>query len=165
MPTPWAPRRALLTRHTVMTLLASVAVAAAACGDDGSGPPRRFPVPGTYGLLEVNARSLPITLRLTSLQNGAQMTVTFTGGTLELEEDGTYTLTLVVTPQNGSPAARADAGTYEERGGRLTLRSSLGAEGSGSWSGNDITLTIPADLDGDRDLDSDLDLLVSKSPG
>ena len=165
-PPPAHHRGRRLTRRAALAAIASLAAALAGCGDDGSGPPRREVVlAGTYGVVEVNARSLPVTLRLPDRQTGTLVTLAFTAGDLVLREDGTYTLTLVVTPQNGSPAARGDAGTYQESGGRLTLRSSLGAEGSGAWSGHDITLTIALDLDGDGDLDSDLDLLGSKSPG
>lgn len=159
-------RAGRLTRRAAIAALASFALAAAACDDGGSGPPRIQPtLAGSYGVVEVNGRVVPVALRLTDQQSGASLNVTVSSGLLVLEEGGAYTLTVVLAFTGQQPVGRIDNGTYTETRGQIALHSASGAEGAGTWSGNDITVSIPFDIDGDGDRDSTLDLLVSKSPG
>jgi hypothetical protein len=164
---PIRPARRRARAATTFVALALAVLSAAACSDDGgSGPPLSGrTLLGSYALVEVNGRTLPVSVRLTDPQTGASTTFTVGSGVLKLDDGGVYTLTLAVAEAAQQPVARADSGMYEETRNQLTFRSSRGTQGSGTWDGNDITLSIPVDLDGDGTADTTPQLLVSKSPG
>src|SRR5215208_1877137 len=111
--------RTFSLRRVLGTTLAALALATTACGsDDSSGPATPPDVSGSYSLTRVKAlgtlggggNGLPVTFT-----DGSGSMLTFIGGQLALNSDGSYTLD-VEAQYNGGDVSLTDEGVYQVDG-------------------------------------------------
>lgn len=114
-------------RIPLAAALALVVVTAAACSSDSSGPSPSPSTGSTYTMTGVTTLAnlggggpgLPVTFT-----DGAGKTLKFENGSLVLEADGTYNLTVNVVYKDDAYDA-GDLGTYSMEGNTVSLNSTL----------------------------------------
>lgn len=133
--------RSRLTRIALPALV----LAAAACGADNAAPNPTPNVGGTtYQLVGVDPLAnlggggdgIPVTF-----VDGSGKTLKFESGFLQLNDDGSFDLTLMVA-FNGDEYDAGDLGTWTADGATIALASELdGASYTATVSGSDVTTT------------------------
>jgi hypothetical protein len=120
-------------------LLVAVALALAACGQDGSVGPTPSPIPGSYNLTMVDGQVLPVNV----IDLGAYKAY-IVSGTLDLNSDGTYHIEFDVRIEDSGnirTQTQDDVGLWNIIDDAITLASSRGSfSQSGTVSGDAITL-------------------------
>jgi hypothetical protein len=120
-------------------LLVAVALALAACGQDGSAGPIPSPIPGSYNLTMVDGQVLPINV----VDLGAYKAY-IVSGTLDLNSDGTYYIDFDVRVEDSGNIRTQtldDVGLWNVMDDSITLASTRGSiSRTGTLSGDAITL-------------------------
>jgi hypothetical protein len=102
-------------RRAVLALI----VYAAACSDHGPG----VPLPGSYTLIAVNRQPLPYTLHAA---DGSSI-ATIQSGTLDIRDNGTFTITDTHIPAGGSsPIISQGEGMWSVQEGQMKFTSLTG---------------------------------------
>jgi hypothetical protein len=139
-----AARRTTINSMARLCMVAALVGAAACSGSDSStGPSNKNPV-GEYPLVQVDKKAIPFVI-----YRETGYTVTVTDGELDLEDDGTFFITVNFTDDiegEKSPWGLTDGGTYQIEGNTITLASQRSGTGTGTMrDGNVITLQLQFD--------------------
>ena len=111
-----------------LAVLAMLALATAACGDDDDGGTEPTDITGTYTLRTIDGDALPFTLFTAAQNAGTKREVT--SGSVTLRADGTYSdrFDFRDTNQTGDETDQFDAtdGTWARTGNTITFSASTG---------------------------------------
>jgi hypothetical protein len=122
-------------------LAAAAVVGLAACGDDdgngGVGPGDGDRIDATYDLASVDGDDVPATFPFSDGETTFDLT--FESGSVDLDDDGTFTATLTVSIE-GDDERFDSSGTYEIADGQIELTDDTGSV-TGSIDGDSITYT------------------------
>ena len=147
-----APRARRATGSRIAKLLivgALVATAACSGSDSSTGPANENPV-GTYLLAQIDKKPIPFEIYRGTFDVGVYVfdpyVETVTGGKLELQDDGTYLLSIDITEDlegDKSRNAFKDDGRYEIQGTTITLNSEEdGWSGTATLSGGNVVMGL-----------------------
>jgi hypothetical protein len=146
--------------HSAPLLTAAFAISLAAfsaCVKDASGPQdEAVAVEGTYALEEVGGNALPATIYEGPWNSGGQqiqVRLEMASGSLELDEEGSYTILMqirITTGGKSGPASLSDTGSYTRSGDTVTFRSNKGAGDVFTGRLRNGSLTLQLDIVGDR---------------
>ncbi|MDQ3697598.1 MAG: hypothetical protein M3373_06185 [Gemmatimonadota bacterium] len=135
-----------VARRTFYSALLAVSMlGAAACGDDdnGTGPQG---ITGTYALRQVDGENLPAD------NDQGFITITVTAGSLVLDDDDTWEMTIAFDIDDDPQVPFEDFGDFDRSGNSITFHSDeFDDQFSGSLSGDEITVDYDFDGDGSAD--------------
>jgi hypothetical protein len=117
-----------------------------ACGGDSTSPAPS--IAGTWSLKTINGAALPFVIVASGTDKQELVSDVFTVTANDASSGAFTQLTTVRFTQNGQVTTQTfpDAGTYTLNGTAVTFRfNSDGSVGTGSWSGNTITVTDTED--------------------
>lgn len=137
------------TRRTLaMSTLVFASLGAAACGDDDD-PTGTDGISGTFALQEIDGGSLPQTFT-----DDDDNVYVVTGGTLLMDDDGSWQLSVNGTVNGTAQEILADDGSYDLNGNDLDFHSdAFGDDFSGTASDDERDVTFTYDIDGDGTAD------------
>ena len=137
-------------RSTVAAALATITlVGTIACGGDSStGPSNKGPA-GSYNLVQVDAKGIPVEIYRgpyydPDLGYSYQLVLNVTDGTIELQPDGGFHLTVDRTWTSGGRTGNGVLtvdGTYRIDGSKILIDTDGGA-GSGAFENGQISLSL-----------------------